>query len=84
MVNILVVHAKRPNGGVRTFMINYQSHFKGKDVHLDYLFFDDELNGEFDEIVKSMGSSVYILPKLKHRRIFSLQKAINNFFFKKW
>ena len=70
MVRILEVIGKRPQGGIGAFITNYQAHFKKDDIKLDYLIFNDEKTGPFDEKVKAMGSSVYVLPELKNTRLF--------------
>lgn len=80
MVRILEVIGKRPQGGIGAFITNYQSHFKGDNVKLDYLIFNDAPTGEFDDRVKTMGSNVFVLPELKNKRLFSIWKAIDDFF----
>jgi len=80
MTRVLEVIGKRPQGGIGAFITNYQSHFKGNDVCLDYLIFNDEPTGSFDQKVKAMGSNIYVLPELRNTRLFNIWKSINNFF----
>lgn len=79
MIKILNIIGKRPTGGIGSFTYNYQSHFNCEDLKIDYLLFDDESKGSFDEKVKSIGSTVYILPALKNIRLISLWIKINKF-----
>ena len=79
MLKVLNIIGKRPVGGIGAFVYNYQSHFNCNDLKVDYLLFDDDLNGIFDEKVKKLGSKVYILPALKNRRVISLWLKINKF-----
>lgn len=80
MIKILNIIGRRPTGGIGTFVLNYQKHMDSSSVHMDYLLFSDEENGPFDEKVKSMGSTVYVLPALKHSRLFTLRKKLVGFF----
>lgn len=80
MVKILEVIGKRPRGGIGAFVLNYQSHFVGQEVQLDYLIFSDEETGEFDNKVKKLNSNVYVLPELKNSRFFAIWFKINKFF----
>lgn len=79
MVKVLNIIGKRPTGGIGAFTYNYQSHFNCEDLKVDYLLFDDEPNGPFDEKVKSIGSKVYVLPALKNTRLVSIWIKIDNF-----
>lgn len=79
MVRILNVIGKRPVGGIGSFVYNYQSHFDTKDLQIDYLLFDDEPYGAFDEKVKMLGSKVYVLPSLKNYRLFKIWRQIDKF-----
>lgn len=80
MVRVLEVIGKRPQGGIGSFITNYQIHFKEKDVKLDYLIFNDEPTGVFDDKVRAMGSDIFVLPELKNSRLISIWKSINAFF----
>lgn len=80
MVNILEVLGQRPVGGVGSFLINYQSHFQGDEVHLDYLMFDDIATGAFDEKVREMGSNVFVLPRVTSMSIVKVIKELDHFF----
>lgn len=80
MVRILEVIGKRPQGGIGAFITNYQMHFDGNDVKLDYLIFNDEPTGAFDDKVRAMGSDIYVLPELKNSRLIGIWKKINSFF----
>lgn len=79
MLKVLNIIGKRPVGGIGAFVYNYQSHFNCNDLKVDYLLFDDESNGSFDEKVKKLGSTVYILPALKNKRLIFLWLKINKF-----
>lgn len=78
-VRILNIIGKRPTGGIGSFVYNYQSHFTDDRLQVDYLLFDDTPNGPFDEKVKALGSTVYVLPALKNTRLISIWKKINQF-----
>ncbi|MBE5898687.1 MAG: glycosyltransferase family 1 protein [Lachnospiraceae bacterium] len=80
MTKVLEIIGKRPQGGIGSFITNYQSNFPGKEVILDYLIFSDEPSGLFDKKVKKMGSRVYVLPELKNTRLFRIWKSIYDFF----
>ena len=80
MIKVLEIIGKRPQGGIGSFITNYQSHFTCDDVKLDYLIFNDESDGPFDRKVRNMGSEIYVLPELKNIRLFSIWKEINEFF----
>ncbi len=82
MTRVLEIIGKRPQGGIGAFITNYQSHFVGEDIKLDYLIFNDEPDGPFDEKVRSMGSKIYVLPELRNIRLFLIWKAIYEFFHK--
>ena len=79
MVRVLNIIGKRPIGGIGAFVYNYQSHFKSNEVIVDYLLFDDLESGPFDEKVKKLGSTVYVLPALKNTRLFFLWYKIDKF-----
>lgn len=76
---ILNVIGKRPTGGIGSFCQNYQKHFSSSDLQIDYLLFDDNPSGRFDEQVKKLGSRVFVLPSLKNRRLFLLWRAVDRF-----
>lgn len=78
-VRILNIIGKRPTGGIGSFVYNYQSHFTDDHLQVDYLLFDDTQNGPFDEKVKALGSTVYVLPALKNTRLISIWKKIDQF-----
>lgn len=80
MKRVLNVIGKRPCGGIGSFVINYQSNFQPNIIKIDYLIFDDELQGDFDKKVSKLGSTVYVLPALKNRRLFSIWREIEKFF----
>ena len=80
MVRVLNIIGNRPHGGVGSFVLNYQKHMNSELLKIDYLLFDDENTGAFDEIVKAMGSEVYLLPGLKNRRLFFLKRLVDCFF----
>lgn len=79
-MRILHIIGKRPKGGIGTVVRNYQKYISDYGIQFDYLIFDDNENGNFDEKVKQMGSQVYVLPELKQKRLFSLSYLIKNFF----
>lgn len=79
MIRVLNIIGKRPTGGIGAFVYNYQQHMNRKDIKIDYLLFDDEDNGAFDEKVKQLGSTVYVLPALKNIRFFLLWFKIDEF-----
>lgn len=76
---VLNIIGKRPTGGIGSFVYNYQSHFPDDAVGVDYLLFDDECSGEFDEKVRALGSNVYVLPALRNRRLLTLWKQVDRF-----
>lgn len=79
-MRILHIIGKRPKGGIGTVVKNYQKHISCYNIKFDYLIFDDNEDGTFDQSVKEMGSNVYVLPELKQKRVFVLRKLIKNFF----
>lgn len=79
MIRVLNVIGRRPTGGIGAVVTNYQSSFQEKIV-FDYLIFSDDLTGEFDSLVKKMGSRVYVLPALKSSRFISINHVIKRFF----
>lgn len=80
MNRILHVIGKRPTGGIGTVVKNYQSNIDRDIINFDYLIFNDELTGDFDEYVKGLGSKVYVFPELRNSRFFMLDKKIKDFF----
>lgn len=79
MVKVLNIIGKRPTGGIGAFTYNYQCHFTSDELKVDYLLFDDAPDGPFDEKVKKLGSTVYVLPALKNTRLISLSIQIDQF-----
>ena len=82
MIRVLHVIGKRPTGGIGTVVKNYQRHINKEECVFDYLIFDDEPSGDFDEYVMALGSKVYVLPELKNKRLFSINNKIKDFFLK--
>ena len=80
MERILHVIGKRPTGGIGTVVKNYQKYIDKRYVNFDYLIFNDNPTGQFDEDVKKLGSNVYVLPELKNTRLFLINREIKNFF----
>lgn len=78
-MKILHVIGKRPTGGIGTVVKNYQSHLDITKCQFDYLIFNDEKNGDFDEYVKSYGSNVYVLPELRNSRLFLITREVKRF-----
>jgi glycosyltransferase involved in cell wall biosynthesis len=81
-VKVLNIIGKRPKGGIGAVVYNYQIHMDSDMIQMDYLIFNDEPNGEFDEKVRKHGSTVYVLPELRNNRLFSIRKKIDEFFSK--
>ena len=79
-MRILHIIGKRPKGGIGTVVKNYQKKLLDYNIQFDYLIFDDDSSGDFDEQVKTLGSKVYVLPELKQKRIFILRNLIKKFF----
>ena len=80
MIKILQVLGTRPSGGVGAFLYNYHQYIDKSKLQFDYLMFNDTQNGSYDEKVKILGANVYVLPALKHKRIFKLTKLLDKFF----
>ena len=80
MIKILQVLGTRPSGGVGAFLYNYHQYIDKSKLQFDYLMFNDKPNGSYDEKVKALGAKVYVLPGLKHKRLFTLTELLENFF----
>ncbi|MFQ6793942.1 MAG: glycosyltransferase [Thomasclavelia sp.] len=79
-MRILHVIGKRPTGGIGTVVKNYQKHLPDESCKFDYMIFNDIKHGDFDRFVENMGSKVYVLSKLKNRRLFKINYEIKQFF----
>lgn len=79
-MRVLHVIGKRPTGGIGTVVKNYQLNVDRKYCEFDYLIFNDEKDGAFDQYVTQLGSKVYVLPELKNTRLYLINRKIRIFF----
>lgn len=80
MVKILYISGIRPIGGIKSFILNYQSHFNRDVLNIDHLYFSDNSPNDFDHIAMELGSKVYQFPGMKYSRFLSIYRMLDEFF----
>lgn len=78
-MRILHVSGICPDGGVKTFMFNYQQELF-PNIIFDYLFFSDNEDEPFISLAKKMGSRIFQLPKIKISNLKSNYQKIDEIF----
>lgn len=82
MVRILHILPRVPIGGVGSFLMNAQKSIKKDMFSFDYLIFENVFGATFPNVVKEMGSNVYLLnEKLSLLNAFKIKKKLNEFFY---
>lgn len=79
-IKILHVIAKRPTGGIGTFILNIYENIDRNLIQFDCLINADIKEGEFDKKIKSLGGEIFILPELKIKNIFKYLWNLKKFY----
>lgn len=79
-LKILHISGICPDGGVKTFLFNYQRYMP-ETIGFDYLYFTNQkISNKFDLYAKSLGSEVYKLPSIGYGNVFTVYKYLDDFF----
>lgn len=79
-VKVLHIIGRRPRGGIGTFLKNTHCHIDRSKIQFDYLINESRPHSDFEEVVKSYGGNVYILPELTYKNTFKYFAALFRFY----
>lgn len=77
MIKVLQVFDKMDRGGAETFIMNIYRNIK--DVNFDFVTYTKE-KGDYDDDIKSLGGTIYHLPRFNVINYFKFKREWNNFF----
>lgn len=79
MVKVLMVAGQMNYGGLETMLMGFLRNIDSNKVHIDFML-NYEKPGVFDDEIRSIGSRIFIMPRLKPQNLFKYIKAVNAFF----
>lgn len=79
MKKVLMVAGQMHMGGLEIMLMNFLRNIDREKVHIDFLLHYKE-KGDFDDEIRSLGSKIYVMPKLRPQNVFKYIASLCRFF----